>query len=283
MTITSPFTAADGALTWCGRRRDSPHRTVGREQRPRARPAHAADRRRRLGVATPPDGTPAPTIAIADDGMSASLTNGGITVTARMPRWDGRCELTFTDAAGKLLFKEADDGGALRLKARKYEPLPGGGARTTVTFDADPHEHLYGMGEYQQPGHGSQGDIAGAGAPQLAGVSAIRRLLEGLRLPVAQPGGRPAPRSPKPARNGRPPPAIRSTTGSTAGGLPGAGSSGSTPTPPGTRPSCPNGAWASGSASCATGTRSSCSKPPANSSAATSDRPDRHRLLPFGR
>ena len=81
-----------------------------------------------LGAATPrPTARHAPTIAIADDGMSASLTNGGITVTARMPRWDGRCELTFTDAAGKLLFKEADDGGALRLKARKYEPLPGGG------------------------------------------------------------------------------------------------------------------------------------------------------------
>ena len=45
-----------------------------------------------------------------------------------MPRWDGRCELTFTDADGTVLFKEADDGGALRLKARKYEPLSGGGA-----------------------------------------------------------------------------------------------------------------------------------------------------------
>ena len=34
------------------RRRNRPHRTMGREQHPRARPAHAADRRRRLGAAT---------------------------------------------------------------------------------------------------------------------------------------------------------------------------------------------------------------------------------------
>ena len=182
-------------------------------------------------------------------------------MTARMPRWDGRCELTFTDADGTVLFKEPTTAARCGLKARKYEPLPGGGSRTTVTFDADPHEHLYGMGEYQQPRHGPQGHDPGTGAPQLAGVGAVRRLLEGLRLPLAQPGGRPrhlrqnrtqwqaaacdqidywVNRRDSPRR-----------------------SSGSTPTPPATRPSCRSGAWASGSASCATGTRSSCLRPPA--------------------
>ena len=151
MTITSPFTAADGALTWVGDGETVRIEPWGANSiRVRARfmqPIADAD----WALLPPPADAPAPTIVIADDGSQASLTNGGITVTARMPRWDGRCELTFTDADGTVLFKEADDGGALRLKARKYEPLPGGGSRTTVTFDADPHEHLYGMGEYQQP------------------------------------------------------------------------------------------------------------------------------------
>ena len=151
MTITSPFTAADGALTWVGDGETVRIEPWGANSiRVRARlmqPIADAD----WALLPPPADAPAPTIAIAEDGISASLTNGDITVTARMPRWDGRCELTFTKADGTVLFKEADDGGALRLKARKYEPLPGGGVRTTVTFDADPHEHLYGMGEYQQP------------------------------------------------------------------------------------------------------------------------------------
>ena len=151
MTITSPFTAADGALTWVGDGETVRIEPWGANSiRVRARfmqPIADAD----WALLPPPADAPAPTIVIADDGSHASLTNGGITVTARMPRWDGRCELTFTDADGTVLFKETDDGGALRLKARKYEPLPGGGVRTTVTFDADPHEHLYGMGEYQQP------------------------------------------------------------------------------------------------------------------------------------
>ena len=151
MTITSPFTAADGALTWVGDGETVRIEPWGANSiRVRARfmqPIAVAD----WALLPPPADAPAPTIVIADDGSQASLTNGGITVTARMPRWDGRCELTFTDADGTVLFKETDDGGALRLKARKYEPLPGGGVRTTVTFDADPHEHLYGMGEYQQP------------------------------------------------------------------------------------------------------------------------------------
>ena len=151
MTITSPFTAADGALTWVGDGETVRIEPWGANSvRVRARlmqPIADAD----WALLPPPADAPAPTIVIADDGSQASLTNGGITVTARMPRWDGRCELTFTDADGTVLFKEADDGGALRLKSRKYEPLPGGGARTTVTFDADPHEHLYGVGEYQQP------------------------------------------------------------------------------------------------------------------------------------
>ena len=92
------------------------------------------------------------TIDERDDGSAvAALTNGEITVTAEANRSGTGCQLTFSKPDGTVLLREADKGGALRLKARRYEPLPGGGARTTVTFSPNPHEHLYGMGEYQQP------------------------------------------------------------------------------------------------------------------------------------
>ena len=103
MTITSPFTAADGALAWVGDGETVRIETWGANSIPvRARfmqPIADAD----WALLPPPADAPAPTIAIAEDGISASLTNGDITVTARMPRWDGRCELTFTKADGTVV------------------------------------------------------------------------------------------------------------------------------------------------------------------------------------
>ncbi|NMM94122.1 glycoside hydrolase family 31 protein [Bifidobacterium oedipodis] len=82
---------------------------------------------------------------------TATLTNGRIVVVAEANGYGDRCRLYFRDTDGKELLRESGDGGALRLRARKYESLPGGGVRATVTFDAEANEHLYGMGEYQQP------------------------------------------------------------------------------------------------------------------------------------
>lgn len=85
MTITSPFTAADGALTWVGDGETVRIEPWGANSiRVRARfmqPIADAD----WALLPPPADAPAPTIVIADDGSQASLTNGGITVTARMP------------------------------------------------------------------------------------------------------------------------------------------------------------------------------------------------------
>ncbi|WP_072724587.1 TIM-barrel domain-containing protein, partial [Bifidobacterium lemurum] len=101
-----------------------------------------------------PETTTAPTITIegnADGGTTATLTNGDIVVTAEANAEGSACRLGFAKTDGTVLLRESSDGGALRLRARKYESLPGGGTRATVTFDANDTEHLYGMGEYQQP------------------------------------------------------------------------------------------------------------------------------------
>ena len=91
------------------------------------------------------------------DGDVATLTTGGLTVVARQSSgfdWPAGqtlfdCRLEFRDAEGKLLFREVGPGGALKLKARAFDPLPGGGHRTTLTLEAPVDESLWGMGQYQ--------------------------------------------------------------------------------------------------------------------------------------
>lgn len=46
--------------------------------------------------------------------------------------------------------QEIDFGGSLNLHARQYDAIAGGPHTITASFVSDPHEHLYGMGEYQQ-------------------------------------------------------------------------------------------------------------------------------------
>ena len=84
-------------------------------------------------------------------GVEARLTNGGIVVVAIASADGAVCRLSFERTDGTVLLREADAGGALRFRARDHTPLDGGGEQLAVTFDAEPGEHLYGMGEYQQP------------------------------------------------------------------------------------------------------------------------------------
>lgn len=101
----------------------------------------------------------APTeVTSAVDGATAMLTNGHIRVllTARSGI-DGQagylrhhCRVRIEDSDGRVLLEEVGSGGALKIRARSYEPLPGGTWRTTLALDSDPGEKLYGMGQYQQ-------------------------------------------------------------------------------------------------------------------------------------
>ena len=100
------------------------------------------------------------------DGDTATLTTGGLTVVARQSggldwqagqaRFD--CRLEFRDASSRVLFREIPSGGALKLDARRFEPLTGGGYRTTLTLEAPADERLWGMGQYQD----GVGDLKGS-------------------------------------------------------------------------------------------------------------------------
>jgi alpha-D-xyloside xylohydrolase len=102
---------------------------------------------------------PAPTQPrVRVEGDIATLSNGGITARLTTVRgYDEQvgydttgCSITFVDRHGKVLLRELDAGGSLKLRARAFQPLLGGDFRLTASFESDPREKLYGMGQYQQ-------------------------------------------------------------------------------------------------------------------------------------
>lgn len=90
-----------------------------------------------------------PEIVIADE-RHASLRNGNITAELFVQEWGNALQITFRNQHGKLLLREISNGGALTRKARKFQSLSGGNYKLTVSFEADPTEKIYGMGQYQQ-------------------------------------------------------------------------------------------------------------------------------------
>lgn len=93
------------------------------------------------------------------DGATATISSGGISAVLRATRFfDAQagysrehCRIEFLDADGETLLRELPSGGALKLQARNWRPMLGSSAsRLTVAFEADPDEHLVGMGLYQQ-------------------------------------------------------------------------------------------------------------------------------------
>jgi alpha-D-xyloside xylohydrolase len=102
---------------------------------------------------------PAPTQPqITVQGNVATLTNGAITARlAAASAYDEQvgyettgCSITFLDRHGKVLLRELGAGGSLKLKARAFQPRLGGDFRLTASFESDPAEKLFGMGQYQQ-------------------------------------------------------------------------------------------------------------------------------------
>ncbi|WP_243388772.1 TIM-barrel domain-containing protein [Bifidobacterium simiarum] len=90
------------------------------------------------------------TVSIDETAHTATLVNGGITVRAEVEMYTYSCRLSFFDTGGELLFAEQSRGGALQRRSRHLRPRLGGDFSAEVTFEADPEERLYGMGEYQQ-------------------------------------------------------------------------------------------------------------------------------------
>ncbi len=92
------------------------------------------------------------------DGPVATLTNGRLRVvlehTEELAEVLGhhrfRCAVSFHRTDGGVLFRELDVGGSLNLRARDLRPRLDGDLEITAAFEADPGEHLTGMGMYQQ-------------------------------------------------------------------------------------------------------------------------------------
>jgi alpha-D-xyloside xylohydrolase len=92
------------------------------------------------------------------DGATAVVTNGNISavLTARTT-FDAQvgyavrtCTIEFRNADGEVLLKELAVGGSLKLRARSYQPIIGGDHKIVASFEPNPTEKLYGMGQYQQ-------------------------------------------------------------------------------------------------------------------------------------
>lgn len=87
-------------------------------------------------------------IEVAD--MEASISNGKIKARLEVQPWGKKLRITFLNQKGEVLLQEITNGGALTLNARQYKSLPGGNYRLKASFDSNPEEKIYGMGQYQQ-------------------------------------------------------------------------------------------------------------------------------------
>lgn len=88
-------------------------------------------------------------IVISDE-RHARIQNGRITAELFVQEWGNALQITFRNQNDEILLREITNGGALTKKARKFKALPGGHYRLKVTFESNPDEKIYGMGQYQQ-------------------------------------------------------------------------------------------------------------------------------------
>ena len=79
----------------------------------------------------------------------AFIQNGNLTAKLYVDRWGDSLQVSYYNQNEKLLLREISNGGALIRKARYFKPLPGGSYELKVSFEADPEEKIYGMGQYQ--------------------------------------------------------------------------------------------------------------------------------------
>lgn len=89
-------------------------------------------------------------IQIHIEEMRAMIQNGNIKAEMIVQPWGNALQMTFYNQYGEVLLREIANGGALTLKARHFKSIPGGGFRLKASFEANPDEKIYGMGQYQQ-------------------------------------------------------------------------------------------------------------------------------------
>lgn len=84
------------------------------------------------------------------EAMKAFIQNGNITAELVVQPWGNALQVTFKNQKGEVLLREISNGGALTLKARHFKPLQGGSFKLKASFESNPNEKIYGMGQYQQ-------------------------------------------------------------------------------------------------------------------------------------
>lgn len=95
---------------------------------------------------------------ITISGSVATIRNGEITaILQAIDFYDEQagyqvyqCTVEYQNAEGRTVLKEISNGGSLKLEAREFRPTPGHAYRLKASFESDPNEKLYGMGQYQQ-------------------------------------------------------------------------------------------------------------------------------------
>ena len=84
------------------------------------------------------------------DERKATIKNGKIQAVLELQPWGQKLRITFLNQKGEVLLSEIANGGALCMRAHDYRALKGGAYQLKVSFDSNPDEKIYGMGQYQQ-------------------------------------------------------------------------------------------------------------------------------------
>lgn len=87
---------------------------------------------------------------ISLEGNTASIKNGSIEARLNALNGTGNCEIAFFREDGRMLLREIGRQDSLKHVSRLFRSLPGGNYEITASFQADPEEKLFGMGQYQQ-------------------------------------------------------------------------------------------------------------------------------------
>lgn len=80
----------------------------------------------------------------------AQIRNGRLICEISEQGWNLPARIKFLNEKGNVLLAEQAGGGALLRKARDFQPVTGGDYKLRATFESNPEEKLFGMGQYQQ-------------------------------------------------------------------------------------------------------------------------------------
>ncbi len=96
------------------------------------------------------DPIPAQDVEIRIEDTRASIRCGRLTAVVEQDGWQRHARIAYFNQRGELLLRETASANALLLKSRKFEPHLGGDYAITQTFEGQPGERLWGMGQYQE-------------------------------------------------------------------------------------------------------------------------------------